>query len=274
MENNKKFWLYTTLGGFAMLLLFLLIFISQKNQLTFSLTTYFFLLVICALAATAFLSGAFKSTSTWKGTFLKGELKLAGPPVIFFLFIFVGYKFRPIPLDSPFDLTIIVNDATGRYTPSPNDVLSIENGNDPRQVAINSNRSANFPNVNASYRGHAIRVSSHIDGYAIATKYDTTLMVPDESNDNPVLHLTLLPAIDSFLFVGHVISGDDVPVKNVAVNFSSFLKKAITDEDGMFQIYLPAKIGDKTDVMIFGNGKLRYDNKVILSSNMKIPLNP
>jgi hypothetical protein len=268
MMKSKKTGLYITLLIFALFLLFLLIFAAVREKLNFSITTYFFLLVICDLAATAFLTIVLKSSAEYKGNVMKGNLSLTGSVVIFILILYVGYKFRPVESNDPFDLTFLIRTPTNRVARGR---IMIDVNNERMTRPLNNDGQVIFNNISPNYLGKAIAVSDSIEGYKISTGNDTLITIPGTSN--PVIKLTLLPVADSSLFVGFVHDWHEngsLLLPNVLVYFSKFNKTIQTDSLGKFEVYLPAKQGERIDLKIFQNKKMIYFNDAVLSDNMQI----
>ena len=266
--KNKKAGLYITLLIFALFLLFLLIFFTIQQKLDLSITTYFFLLVICDLAATAFLTIVLKSTAKYEGNVFKGNLSITGSAVIFLLILYVGYKFRPVSTADPFDLTFLIRTPTNSVSTGK---IMIDVNNERRQEEIPPDGQVTFKNISSNYLGKPITISDSIDGYKISENNDTTIIVPKTST--PTIKLTLIPVTDSSLFIGFVHKwqkdSSDVMV-NAMVYFSKFDKSVLTDSIGKFEIYLPAKQGEEVDLKVFENKKMIYFNEVVLSRNMQI----
>ncbi|HEY4832323.1 MAG TPA: hypothetical protein VIH61_07175, partial [Waddliaceae bacterium] len=148
METPKNNWLYPTLLWVAIGLVILLIVLSALNVLQLPLPVYFFILLICDLAVTAFLTGWLNTTAEWTGPLLKGNLKLTGAAVVFLLILGAGYKFRPVPPDDPFVLTIILVDPMGINKGFPGDTLQIAFANFLHSEPVNAQGEAVFLGVN------------------------------------------------------------------------------------------------------------------------------
>ncbi|GAA0547378.1 hypothetical protein [Chitinophaga japonensis] len=269
MDRKRIPWLYITLLGFMLLLLFILIFARQPAISKLSPSAYFFLLVICDLAATAFLTGAMKSAASYIGKVMHGTLKLAGPPVVFFLILLIGYRYRPVKEGHPFDLTIFVSHATADPARIAG-VLRVHVKNDIKSAVLDKDGRAIFTNINPEYLGRPIAVTAEIEGYRISRSNDTTVTIPDESL--PVVRLKLYPMADSVLYTGFILRHNREPVADAVVNFIEHVRNARTDENGMFKVYLPAKPGDRTDIMVFEAGILQYSDRIYLGKNIKISL--
>jgi len=270
MKKNK--WLYVSLAAMILLLLFWFIFSVSQSRITLSLPLYFFLLIIADLSATAFLTGAMRSTAQYEGNVFKGKLSLTGPAVVFFIILILGYRYRPVSMASPFDLTIFVQKPDKiNDTHFDNAELIIYDGNEPKHAAIDNDGRALFVNVNPSYLGNPIQVSSKIEGYSISTKNDTSVLIP--KNPSPVIRLSLIVVNDSILVSGNVYRKHKNtlwPVPNANLFFVEYNKKTKTEDNGNFAIYLPAKLGDMTSLDIYKNDTLKFSSKVYLSKVLKL----
>jgi hypothetical protein len=272
MADKKNSWVYITLLLISVFGVFLLIFISYQDQVHLSLPVYFFLLILCDLAATAFLTGAMKSTAEWSGNVLKGNLKLTGPAVVFILILLIGYRYRPIPKDDPFDFTIILLDPSGSHMGFPGDSIQITLANDIRNAPVNNDGKAVFYNVDARYLGKPIPLSAKIEGFKISRLADTLITIPNSYL--PVVRLTLTPTEDSSLFSGLLLRRNPdnrpIPIPLAILNFTEYSRTVISDSLGRFIIYLKAKNGEGADINVFKQQKLIFSGKIPLSKNMQI----
>jgi hypothetical protein len=260
--------------AFVLLIIFivLLVFFTNSGAVQLSLPLYFFLLVICDLGATFFLASVLKSSAEYSGNVLKGNLKITGPAVIFLVILLIGYKYKPIEKEDPFDLTFIVSYFEKGIPEKQKGSIRIELDNNPRELPVDEENKVVFTNIDHRYLGKMIPVSSNIPGFTISTGKDTLIKIPD--NILPVIRLSLNKLIDSTLFSGYVFKknqkGPPLPVKNATLNFMEFGKIVNSDDEGFFKIYLPSKTGDNSNLVIMNNGKWLFSDRVVLSDNMQI----
>jgi hypothetical protein len=201
---------------------------------------------------------------------MKGNLKLTGPAVVFFLILLIGYRFRPVEKSPLFNMAIYVAAPAGDPN-NPEGTISLLTNNDVINAAIDKNGKAMFPNLNRDYLGDSLHITSRIEGYKISKNNDTLLPLPLPGARG--IQLKLLPAVDSTLYVGYIFKRNNLPVPHATVKFSDYLKNVQTDEDGMFQVYLRAKPGERADIMVFKDKVMRYSDKIYLGKNIKIVIN-
>jgi len=273
MKKNYK-WLFVSLAAMMLLLLFWFIFSVSKSRIALSMPLYFFLLIIADLGATAFLSGAMRSTATYEGNIFKGKLNLTGPAVVFFIILILGYKYRPVNEVAPFDLTIyVVKPDKVNDTNFENAELTIYDGNEPKHAAIDRDGRALFVNVNPVYLGSQIEISCKIEGYKISEKKDTSILIP--KTPSPVVKLSLIAVNDSVLITGNVYQKKKNtlwPVINAVLFFVEYNKKVQSGDNGSFSVYLPAKLGDQTSLDIYKNDTLKFSSKTYLAKVLKLTI--
>lgn len=252
--------------------IFLLVFVTYRGTIQLSMPLYFFLLVICDLGATFFLASALKSSAEYSGNVLKGNLKITGPAVIFLVILLIGYKYKPVVKDDPFDLTFIVSYSVIGTPEKQPGTIRIELDNNPRELPIDAENKVVFTNIDSRYLGKTIPVSSNIPGFRISAQKDTMIEIPDKPL--PVIRLSLDKVIDSTLFSGYVFKknqkGPPLPVENATLNFMDFGKMVNSDVDGFFKIYLPSKVGNNSNLVVLKDGKWLFSDRVILSDNIQI----
>jgi hypothetical protein len=272
MASNKNSRLYTALLIVSIALVVLLIYISYQDKLHLSLPLYFFILIICDLAATAFLTSVLKSTAEYEGNVMKGKLKMTGSAVVFILILFVGYKYRPIPKDDPFDLTIILLDPGKTNRGFAGDTLQVTLGNDMRNSPVNSDGKAVFFNIDSRFLGQSVPLLAKAEGFSIAHQDDTLVMIPNTVL--PVIRIPVFPSADSARFGGFVLARNQgkppQPLPGLVLHFTDFDKTVRTDSTGAFSIFLKAKQGDLSPVTIFKQQKWVFSGQVTLSRNMQI----
>jgi hypothetical protein len=272
MNNNPNRWIYIALLFITTVLIFLLIYISYQDKWLLSIPNYFFILIIFDLAATGFLTGLLKSSAQWDGSFLKGRLKMTGPVVVFILILSIGYKYKPDPKDDPFDLAIILLDASRSHRSFAGDTVRITLGKDIRNAPVNNDGQAIFLGVDPRYLGKTIRLDAELDGLRISGTADTFVTIPARSPQ--VISLPLYPSMDSTRFAGYVIKRNtgsrQVRMPNVMLNFTDYDKKTVTDSSGEFYIYLRARAGENAFINIIDPQHRICSIKMPLSKNMQI----
>jgi hypothetical protein len=268
---KKINWIFITLAFLLLFLLFFFIVVSYQGKIRLSMPVYFFLLIVCDLAVTGFLTNALKSSAEYSGNVYKGNLKISGAALIFIIILIIGYKYKPNQQEQPFDLTFIITSAEKQQ--NYKGTVRIELGNSPRKQPIDEEDKAIFPNIDARYLGESIPVSVQIEGYK--SKIDTFITIPDEPL--PAIRLSVSKSIDSTLFSGYVFKSNPgkkfVPISNAVLNFPDFDKKVMTDSTGYFKLYLPLKTGSSSTITIFKNNNWIFSDRVTLSNNMQILTN-
>ena len=272
MATPKSKWQYPVLLAAALALIVLLIVLSTLNKLQLPLSLYFLILLICDLAVTAFLTGWLKTTAEWNGTLMKGNLKLTGATVVFLLILGAGYKFRPVPSEEPFVFTITLYDPTNAHNNFSGDTLQLSSGNLLRTEPVNTSGQAIFLDISPNYRGQPVHLLARMDRFRIAGTPDTLITIP--STAAPSVRLPLFPLGDSILFGGLVLKRNQAkapePVAGAAIKFTGFDKVVRTDSLGQFSVYLLAKTGDVTAILVSRERKWIFSGEVPLSKNMQI----
>ena len=270
--KSTRQWLYITLALFVLFIIVLFIVISYQQRIRLSMPVYFFLLTIAALAATAFLTGALKSSAEYSGTLAKGNLRITGSIVVFLLIIFTGYRFRPLPEAAAFDLTMLLRNPISRPDRPLNGTVQIILDNDIRSEAIDARGKAVFANLNPGYAGKLVPVSADIEGFRISNAKDTMVTIPE--GPLPVIRLTLFEVADSALFSGYLLRTNPGKPSGIIAGarllFNDFDKIAETDSAGRFRIYLNAKTGEPTHVDAFLGNRMIFSGKASLSRTMQI----
>jgi hypothetical protein len=272
MKVKKSTWIYVSLFAFILLLLYILVFANFAQRLKISLPLYFFLLIICALAATAFLTQAMNSSAEYSGALFKGTLKLTGSAVIFIIILLIGYKYRPVEQGEPISLTILINGLSDN--PDLERSVRVDLDNSPRREEIDKEGKAVFNNIDRHYLGEMILVTLRVDGYKISEGADTLVKIPD--NPLPVIRFTAKEVIDSSMFSGYLLRSSQnlpsSPVSAALLDFGDFRKQVHSDTRGHFEVFLPAKNGRSTMLTILQNDKGVFSDHVVLSQNMQIIL--
>jgi hypothetical protein len=221
---------------------------------------YYFLLVIIALACSAFLSGAMRSRAKYTGSAFNGTLELGGAAVIFVLIIYMGYKFKPEPPDPTpafFSLKFTVFGSDSKAELIDNGLLKLLlNKPDSQKI---ENGLASFE-IESKYRGREISVIPLVAGYYLK---DQQVKIPVD--DSPVeIHLQKRP--DFVTVSGTVINKRGQPVSNAVILFENGIAKDTSDQFGIFRITLPYKDGKEMGIKVYtGNNKLVYNNMQTLS---------
>lgn len=267
MKKKQLTWVYVTLLGVVLFLVAWLILAVYSADVTLSVTTYFFLLVLAALAATAFLTGALHSSSRYEGNVYKGKLQLSGSVVVFLLILIAGYKFRPQPPSTPFDLTIYAYGDGGKGDPVAHGIIRVRDGNETKSGSLDSNGRAVIAHLSAANLGEKMMVTAAVRGYHMASG-DTLITIPRESL--PVIFVPLLRNHDSLLVRGQLLNREGRVVGGARLSFTAFGRQASTDEQGHFQVYLPTAKGQPTGLLIIEGGQVIFNADIITDDFLSI----
>ena len=250
-------WVLVSVGGFIIFIgvAFFFIFFSDKIN-NIKLPVYFFLLVIVALIAAAFLSGALKSHAKYSGKVYNGTLEMGGPVVVFALIIYMGYIFRPVQSYTNLKVTVFA-DETNSSLINAGMVKLLLNKPDSQQII---NGLAEFTDVPAEFAGKEVTIIPEVDGY-----YTNAQQVKINTENVPVqVHLLKKP--DSVSISGIVINQSGKAVSNAIIIFEDGFAKDTTDAYGNFRLKLPFKEGHESRIRIYTNSTMRYNNEQVLSS--------
>ncbi len=256
-------WVIISAVGFLVFVgvaLFFIFFTDKLNNI--SLPLYYFLLVIAGFIAAAFLSGALKSKARYSGKVMGGNLDLAGPVVIFALIIYMGYLFRPVASFTSFKITVF-GDETKSNLINTGTIKILLNKPDSQNIY---NGLAQFTDVPSEFINKEVTVIPFVDGYysdAVPLKIENT-GVPSE------IHLRKKP--DSVSISGLVVNKKGNGVPNAIIIFENGFARDTSDAYGNFHISLPFKEGHESDVRVYVNNAIVYNNQQTLSSGSPLTL--
>lgn len=257
-------WVLITAGGFIIFLGLAIVFSIYSDKLNIiSTSTYFFLLVAIALIAAGFLFGALRSHAKYSGKAYNGTLELSGPVVVLTLIIFLGYKFRPT--ENSFSSTVNLFSSDSLHAAINDGKLTVYYGTahlskkiTEGQVVINE--------MPKAFRGKEVTLIPSVEGYSSKAQKMTMPV-----NEN-VLNLYLEKIPDSVMISGIILTKAGKVVNNAEVVFADGLIKTRSDRLGNFRINLPFKDGTETNVRIYQNDILKYNNLVRLSNKSALTL--
>lgn len=270
---QSRSWLWVSLAGF---LLFTGVFIGILYWgKTVRLTTpvYFILIVLVALFATAFLAGAMRSSARYTMTGNNKTLMLSGPAVIFFVILYIGYKYRPEPGQRPLSLSILVT-GPDRF----NDLIregevGIRIGELNYVKKINEEGIAYFPGINADYKGRPLELYPRVSGYVMDTASSYHLSDEEEQTN---LVLILKKATSRISIQGKVLqAGAQKGIPGAQVRFEGVESSFVTDRSGNFQAVLPLKSGTEVRVMVDKDDRVLYNSLRVVSDKalLTFPVN-
>lgn len=265
--SNKKInphsWIYISLVGFIIFAAVLSSLMFAPKTFSFSTPVYFFLLVVLALVATGFLAGAMNSYAKYNSTVNNRHLTITGPAVIFFVILYIGYKFRPDTIERPVSLSIIVTGPDNENEVLENGEIAIRIADYRSQKKLGAEGEVVFSGIDATYKGLPIQVFPKIEGYILDTSQSFTL---SEETNNTNLTIRLKRVSHLIRIYGKVIYlKDQVGIAQAKVRFEGTDSTFITDESGDFQATLPIKSGTELRIMINKNAHLIYNSTRVLT---------
>jgi hypothetical protein len=264
-NNIKPFnWVIISAAGFVIFLGAAIVFSIYSDKLNLiSPSTYFFLLVVLALITAAFLFGAMRSHAKYSGKAYSGTLELSGPVVVLALIIFLGYKFRPT--DNSFSATVNFFSNDSSHSSILQGEVTVYYGAAHLSKKISEGQ-VTLNEIPKEFRGREITFIPTAEGYL--TKAQKAIL---PANGN-VLELYLEKIIDSVTVSGIVLTDKGKAISNAVIVFADGLAKDSTDRFGNFRIKLPLKDGAETQVRVYKNDELKYNNLVRISAQAPLSI--
>ncbi len=105
---SQHSWLYISWIGFFLFILFFAGIMLYGSRINLTSPVYFFLIIMLELFATAFLAGAMRSVAKYNANFNNRSLMVAGPAVIFFIILYIGFKYKPVEKNGLISLSVLV----------------------------------------------------------------------------------------------------------------------------------------------------------------------
>ncbi len=274
-KSSTLTWIIVSLVGFILFLAFFYILINYSKQITISTPVYFFLVVIIALISTAFLSGAMKSVARYNATSKSRTLYLSGPAVIFFIIIYLGYKYRPetVKSNSPLSLSVLFKGPEGSQDLVIEGQVNVRIAEFSGTKKIDNESSALFTGINPEYKGHKIDLSAKVPGYNLVNNKDFSL---SDSGSFTNLTIILVKKLDSISVSGNVIKlPERIGVSGALIHFQGVSKAYLTDSIGNFSAVLPFKSGDETRIIVSKGNREVYNSLRTISEKdfLSIPAN-
>jgi hypothetical protein len=256
-------WLYISLAGFILFLLFFYFLVLDSKQVNISMPLYFILVILIALVATAFLAGAMKSTARFKSTAQNRSLYLSGPAVIFFIILYIGYKYRPTLSQEPLSLSVLVS--TGANELLKEGSVSVRVAQFSSTKKIDHEGTALFTGINPNYKGHKVEIGLDVPGYYLAGGKTFTL---SESENYTNLTISLNKTKDITRLHGRVISlPERTGIAGATIYFQGADTVIKTDETGSFTAKLPLKSGSEIRIIATKGNKEIYNSLRTISDN-------
>lgn len=259
--DTKTRWLYVSLAGlFLFIVLFILLMIFGK-EINLTTPVYFFLVVIIGLVATGFLSGAMHSAAKYNASFNNKTLSVTGPAVIFFIILYIGFKYKPEQVQNiqPLSLSVLVTGEGGVNDLIRNGSMELRIGDINYTEKINDKGIAYFSGINPVYKGEEIELFPQVDGYVIDTANDNYTLNKETSYTNLTIHLK--KAITQTSINGKVVAVESQEgIADAMVQFEGMDSLYKTDELGNFTALLPVKTGTELRVIVTRKNKIVYNS--------------
>ncbi|MGZ5247145.1 MAG: hypothetical protein ACXWV5_08885 [Flavitalea sp.] len=270
MKRESHKWLWVTLSGICLLLVFFLILSSRLSLSRIPLPIYFFLLLIGAISTTAFLSGALKSKGAYEGNVMNGKLTLAGPVVIFLVIIGAGYKFRPQEnsISQSLSIRFIPSDGSNQFTNS--DRLFLFLPDETKVYGVDSTGRAIIPSINTAQEGKSIALRFNSGSYSFLNGTDTNIVLQEGFNTT-ILNIPLIRKDNKVIVTGIVTGGKNTTaIPGLKLVITDEQLQVQTDSAGKYSFQTEGPFGKTIPVQAWRSNKLIYNSYLILSPVMNI----
>ncbi|MGZ5254662.1 MAG: hypothetical protein ACXWV4_09930 [Flavitalea sp.] len=270
MKRESHKWLWVTLSGICLLLVFFLILSSRLSLSRIPLPIYFFLLLIGAISTTAFLSGALKSKGAYEGNVMNGKLTLAGPVVIFLVIIGTGYKFRPQEnsISQSLSIRFIPSDGSNQFTNS--DRLFLFLPDETKVYGVDSTGRAIIPSINTAQEGKSIALRFNSGSYSFLNGTDTNIVLQEGFNTT-ILNIPLIRKDNKVIVTGIVTGGKNTTaIPGLKLVITDEQLQVQTDSAGKYSFQTEGPFGKTIPVQAWRSNKLIYNSYLILSPVMNI----
>jgi hypothetical protein len=259
--DTKTTWLYVSLAGlFLFIVLFILLMMFGK-EINLTTPVYFFLVVIIGLVATGFLSGAMRSVAKYNASFNNKTLSVTGPAVIFFIILYIGFKYKPEQVQNaqPLSLSVLVTGEGGVNDLIRNGSMELRIGDINYTEKINDKGIAYFSGINPVYKGEKIELFPQVEGYVIDTASDSYGLNKETAYTNLTIHLK--KATTQIAVNGKVVDVENQEgITDAIVQFEGMDSLYRTNEVGNFSALLPVKTGTELRVIVTRKNKIVYNS--------------
>lgn len=258
-------WLWVSLVGFILFILVFAGIIMYSKQVTISTPVYFFLVVILALIATAFLAGAMRSVARYSGTFQNRSLYIAGPALIFMIILYIAYKYRPESQQGPLSLSVLFVAPEGAGQLIRSGTVYVRIGQYASTDQVSQRGTATFTGINAEYKGERIDISGDIEGYVLDTAGAVYRL--GDSGQHTNLTVRLKRTGHRTAVRGKVMMPERKGIPSARIIFQGVDSVYTTDSLGNFSIVLPIKPGSETRVIVMKDALEIYNSLRTVSDN-------
>ena len=266
-KTSTLTWIIVSLVGFILFTAFFYLLVVYSKDISLSTPLYFFLVVIIALISTAFLAGAMRSVARYSSSSQTGSLYLSGPAVIFFIIIYLGYRYRPEPAGdkSPLSLSVLLKGPEGSEEFIRSGQVRVRIGQYSGVKQVDNEGNALFTGISPENKGRKIDLSAEIPGYHLVNNSFYSL---DDSMTYTNLTLHLQKKIDSIAVRGNVIRlPARTGIADATIRFQGVMKTYRTDSLGDFSAVLPFRSGEETRIIVSKGNKEIYNSLRTLSEN-------
>lgn len=239
--------------GTAGLGLLVLMLSSGPALIGLGLTAYiwYVLLLLLGLAAAITVFSVFKSYARYTGRVLGGTLELGGPIVMTLLVIVLGFYLVPAPA-LQFDVTVFLHGESGDQALVVRNTgkLTLDLGADRRIESVGDKGEVRYPGVSANMRGQQVSLALIDDKYELVDSHLTIRL------DRDVYYAAV--RAKRLLLAGYVADEAGRPLAHVRASIAR--ADAMTNEDGRFEIMLPADLpeGERTITIVASGYKTQH----------------
>ena len=204
---------------------------------------WYVLLLLVGLAAAVTVFSLFKSYARHTGTVLSGTLELGGPTVVMLVVMVLGFYLVPAPVQ-PFDVTIFLHGEAGQQAMVLRNTgkLALGLGADKRLESIGDKGEVRFASIPANLRDREVALGLVDDKYELVDP-NAKIRLNEE-----VFYVPVRPK--PLGLTGYVSDDRGRPLAQARVSIAG--NAAMTDQDGRFEIMLPADLpeGDRTMTIV------------------------
>ena len=263
-------WLYVSLIGFILFAGFFVLLLFKGGDMNLSMPVYFILVVLIALLSTGFLAGAMRSAAKYQSTVQNRTLMVSGPAVIFFIILYLGYKYRPEPKNDPLTLLIqVMGPGLSNEIISEGSInVAIEEFNS--EESINNKGQVYFSGIAPNAMGKEVQLFAKVNGYYLDTSRKYFL---DENKRATRLSLVLEKFKPSIVVNGKILDmRKQKGVPGAELRFEGVDSVYHADNGGNFRVLLPIASGTEVRVMISKNDSIIFNSLRVLTDKALLNL--
>jgi hypothetical protein len=212
-------------------------FCNAETLVRFGLTDYawYVLLLLLGAAAGITVFSLFRSYARYTGKVLSGAWELGGSIAVMLLVIALGFHLVPAPAQQ-FDVTVFLHDAAGSPALALRNTgkLSLDLGGDRRTEPVGDKSEARFIGIPADMRGQEIALALDTDNYELVNP-NIKIRLNQER-----FYAAVRPK--RLRLAGYVSDERGQPLAQAHASIAG--NATTTDQDGRFEIMLPADLSD------------------------------